>query len=209
MSPNEAWELVGGLSSPSKMPCHGYSIPAVHCITGSKLAKVPGSVCAGCYALKGRYLFGNVKSALQRRFESLKNPLWVDAMVCAIKANESSGFFRWHDSGDLQGVWHLRNICNVCAALPQIRFWLPTREVSILREYVESGFAIPSNLTVRISAYMVDEPAAESFAKRHGFVVSEVTTGTASCPSPNQGNKCLDCRKCWRKDFFSVSYAKH
>lgn len=209
MTSNEAWQIVGGLSSPSKMPCHGYSIPAVHCITGSKLAKVPGSVCAGCYALKGRYLFGNVKSALQRRFESLKNPLWVDAMVCAIKANESSGFFRWHDSGDLQGVWHLRNICSVCAALPQIRFWLPTREVSILREYVESGFTIPENLTVRISAYMVNEPAAESFAKRHGFTVSEVTTETASCPSPNQGNKCLSCRNCWQKDVFSVSYAKH
>ena len=114
MKPAEAWEMVGGLSAPSKMPCHGYSIPARRCITGSKLAKVPGSVCAGCYALKGRYLFGNVQSALERRFASLENPEWVDAMVIAITHFEKSGFFRWHDSGDIQSLIHLEKIVSIC-----------------------------------------------------------------------------------------------
>lgn len=209
MTPKEAWELVGGLSAPSKMPCYGYSIPARHCKTGSKLVSVPGSVCSGCYALKGRYLFGNVKSALQRRFESLTNPNWVEAMVCAIGANESSGFFRWHDSGDLQGVWHLRNIASVCFALPEIRFWLPTKELAIIREYLKAGHLIPENLNVRVSGFMVDEPGPESLALRLGFTVSEVRTKEANCPSSNQGGKCLACRDCWSRSVFSVSYLKH
>lgn len=209
MKPAEAWEMVGGLSAPSKMPCHGYSIPARRCITGSKLAKVPGSVCAGCYALKGRYLFGNVQSALERRFQSLSNPQWVAAMVAAISHYEKSGFFRWHDSGDLQSAEHFGKICQVCERLPGIRFWLPTREAAFVREFVESGGKIPENLTVRLSAFMVGEKAQESVARRLGITVSEVATAAASCPSSKQGGKCLECRECWDRSRFVVSYLKH
>ena len=73
----EAKEITGGLSSPSKMPGYAYNLPAWRCITGVKLQAVPGSVCAGCYAMKGRYRFRNVKEALERRQQSLKDPRWV------------------------------------------------------------------------------------------------------------------------------------
>ena len=55
--------ITGGLSKPSKMPGYAYNLPATECKIGSKLVKVPGSVCHGCYALKGRYRFPNVKDA--------------------------------------------------------------------------------------------------------------------------------------------------
>ena len=54
MLKKEAEKIVGGLSKPSKMPGPAYNLPASACITGQKLAKVPGSVCAGCYALADR-----------------------------------------------------------------------------------------------------------------------------------------------------------
>jgi hypothetical protein len=79
MTTKEGWEIVGGLSAPSKMPCHSHSIPASACKVGQKLALVAGSVCAGCYAMRGNYRFGNVKTAQARRLESLQNPLWIDA----------------------------------------------------------------------------------------------------------------------------------
>ena len=47
MLKKEAKEITGGLSKPSKMPGPAYNLPAVNCITGAKLVKVPGSVCAG------------------------------------------------------------------------------------------------------------------------------------------------------------------
>ena len=30
-------QIVGGLSNPGKMPCPGWSIPAIHCITAQSL----------------------------------------------------------------------------------------------------------------------------------------------------------------------------
>ena len=67
MLKKEAKEITGGLSAPSKMPGPSFNLPAAACITGSKLVAVKGSTCSGCYALKGRYRFGNVQAALKRR----------------------------------------------------------------------------------------------------------------------------------------------
>ena len=52
MRVKDAVKITHTLSKPGKMPGPAYSISAKNCITGAKLAKVPGSVCAGCYALK-------------------------------------------------------------------------------------------------------------------------------------------------------------
>ena len=66
------WEKVGGLSKPSKMPGYGYSISAKKCHVGSRLRKIENSVCSTCYALKGRYVFDNVKKAHANRFRAMK-----------------------------------------------------------------------------------------------------------------------------------------
>ena len=206
---SELETIVGGLSSPSKMPCHSYSIPARACITGSKLQDVPGSVCAGCYALKGRYGFANVQNALERRLASLRSEQWIPAMVQLLTRYEKSGFFRWHDSGDLQGVWHLQNIVEVCKATPHLQHWLPTREYAIVGDYLRQGGTIPANLTIRYSALMFNAPAPEGLAQRHGVNVSSASTDEFTCPASKQGNVCGDCRLCWNKQAFNVTYKKH
>jgi hypothetical protein len=94
MLKKELNKITGGLSKPSKMPGPAYNLPAAACITGSKLVKIKGSVCEGCYALKGRYRFGNVQAALQRRLKAIEDPRWVDAMIQLIKGQE---YFRWHE----------------------------------------------------------------------------------------------------------------
>ena len=59
------------LSRTSKMPCESISLDARHCKTGSKLAKIPGSVCNGCYALKGFYNMPSVKNKMAERMNFL------------------------------------------------------------------------------------------------------------------------------------------
>ena len=98
MKTNQALKIVGGLSRPSKMPGWAYGLPAKECKTGSKLREVKDSVCEGCYALKGCYVFEVVQAAQYRRLKSVKNPGWVSAMVHLINSKKSK-FFRWHDSG--------------------------------------------------------------------------------------------------------------
>ena len=129
----EVWALVGGLSRPSKMPGYGYSLPAEECQTGSKLRVLPGTPCSGCYARKGRYVFPKVQAALYRRFRAIDHPLWVDAMVRLINHySRKVGYFRWHDSGDIQSLAHLEAIARICALTPSVKHWLPTQE----RHYV-------------------------------------------------------------------------
>ena len=209
ISQTQLLDAVGGFSAPSKLPCHGYSIPAKHCKTGRKMRAVANSICSICYALKGRYAFSNVQNALDRRFGKIRGRNWVRDMVAAITAVERSGFFRWHDSGDLQSVAHFAKICEIARQTPTVRHWLPTREFAMVREYLDKGNVIPENLTVRFSALMVDGPAPESLAKRCGVQVSGACESAFSCPSSRQGNVCGDCRVCWSKDTFNVTYKTH
>jgi len=202
-------ELTGGLSEPSKMPCHSFSIPAKKCITGRKLRDVKGSICESCYALKGRYVFNNVQEALDRRYDALMNPLWIDAMVETLTRFERSAHFRWHDSGDLQSIDHLKQIVAVCNGTPHLSHWLPTREYSIVSQYLEQGNQLPENLTIRLSAFMFNGNTPDSIAKRLGVQVSGATESGFTCPSASQGNKCLECRACWNKSIFSITYKKH
>ena len=199
MLKKEARVITGGLSAPSKMPGPSYNLPATQCITGAKLAKIPGSVCHGCYALKGRYRFNNVKAAMARRLEALGHPDWIAAMTVLIKGEP---VFRWHDSGDLQGPEHLKKIFEVCKATPNTKHWLPTREHNLL--HLMDPDIIPKNLTIRVSATKVDGRAPSWWPW-----TSTVSTTTKTCPAPDQGGKCRSCRACWNRSVPNVVYAKH
>ena len=108
MKVKDAKKITESLTRTSKMPGLSYSLPAWACQTGSKLRKVPGSPCFGCYALKGNYTrYPAIKAAQYRRLDSIKNPLWVEAMAAQIKRQK---WFRWHDAGDLQSSEHMQKI---------------------------------------------------------------------------------------------------
>ena len=199
MLKKEARQITGGLSKPSKMPGPAYNLPATQCLTGAKLVKIPGSVCAGCYALKGRYRFTNVRLALARRLESLKHPQWVKAMTILIKGEK---FFRWHDSGDLQGAAHLKQIFEVCRLTPDTSHWMPTREAQFLKDLDPD--TIPKNLIIRMSSHMIDQAPVKFWPW-----TSTVSTADKTCPAQDQDNQCKDCRACWDRKVSNVTYPKH
>src|SRR6185437_11052114 len=57
----EAIAICGSLSEPSKMPGHGYALPANRCRLGLFLQQLPKAICHYCYALRGRYVFPRVQ----------------------------------------------------------------------------------------------------------------------------------------------------
>ena len=205
MLKKEANKITGGLSAPGKMPEGSYNLPAAACQTGQILAKVKDTPCSGCYALKGRYRFPNVKDALQRRLASLDHPRWVEAMTVLVKGKKH---FRWHDSGDIQSVKHLINIFEVCKNTPDTKHWLPTQE----RKYLPLG-SYPDNLVIRLSNAKNDTVPGQAWT--HWSTV--VTHADAPmygatrklCPAPEQGMKCGSCRACWNKDVKEIHYRKH
>ena len=211
MSKAQASVIAGSVTSTSKMPCKSYSLPTVACITGYKMSKIAGSICSTCYANKGNYVqyANNIEPAQHARLDSLHDELWVDAMVAHIG---SDSYFRWHDSGDLQGLWHLEKIARVAELTPTCKHWLPTREYSIVKAYITKHGALPENLIVRLSAMYVDKQVTipASLQGQANVTVSNVHTSTPighECKAPSQGGKCLDCRACWSTK--PVSYKIH
>ena len=200
MLKKEAREITGGLSKPSKMPGPAHNLPAQACLTGAKLVKIPGSVCAGCYALKGRYRFNNVQAALNRRLQALEDPRWVEAMTALIKGEK---FFRWHDSGDIQSMGHLENIFKVCKLTPETQHWMPTREAQFLKQLDPA--AIPTNLIIRMSSHMIDQGPVKFWP----WTSTVTSSAGRTCPAPEQSNSCGSCRQCWDRSVPNVAYGKH
>lgn len=248
MSLAEAVSIAGSLGVPSKMPGYSYGLDARRCHRGSEMAKVPGSICRGCFALHGFYAtWRPALVARERRHAGLEHPRWVDAMVRLInhyclpvvtdelratfadielsdELDHKGGipFFRWHDSGDLQGVWHLENIVEVCERTEAVRHWLPTREYEYVAAFRAAGGVIPDNLVIRLSALMLDtEPVIP--AELADLPTSTVHTpgGRAVLlPSERRGaiacralevrnNVCGPCRACWDRRVSNVSYPEH
>ncbi|MEC9126948.1 MAG: hypothetical protein VX840_08405 [Pseudomonadota bacterium] len=198
MNIKEAAAITGSMTRTSKMPGLSYSLPAWECKTGSKLRKIKNSVCSACYALKGNYTrYKAIKAAQYVRLASLNNELWTAAIVTQIKRQK---YFRWHDAGDVQDLQHLNKIYEVCRLTPGTKHWMPTREAWI-KDHLDSK---PDNLVIRFSAPMIDQAAPASWPNS-----SEVVTEGATCPAPQQGNSCGDCRNCWNPEIKTIKYGKH
>lgn len=220
-SVKEAQAIAGTIGYPSKMPGTSYGIPAQACKVGAKLAKIEGSTCSKCYALRGNYQFKSTQDSQAKRLAGIEHDLWVSAMVFLLRAAHCDGrggkhkgkpvalYHRWHDSGDLQSVGHLAKICAVARATPWLKHWLPTREAKTVRDYIRNGGIIPSNLVIRLSATMVDGNPPTAWPQ-----TSTVTSHGAApighiCPANKQGNHCGPCRACWSTDVANVSYPVH
>jgi hypothetical protein len=206
---------IGSLSKPSKMPCHGYSLPATQCKRGAILRQIKNSVCSGCYALKNRYMFNNVQTALHKRLDALEADIdtWQRLLTELINRKEKSGYFRWHDSGDIQSPEHLSAINNIAFALPHIKFWIPTREFGLVKEWAKTNEIAP-NLAIRISANMIGQNLSRPSIGSTKLTTSSVgaaqtLSDNRNCPAPQQDNECKDCRSCWDTKVSNINYTLH
>ena len=194
------------------MPCHGYSIPAKACNVGAKLRKVANSVCSSCYALKNRYMFNNVQTAMTKRLNALSRnvTLWERNLTELINRKEKSGYFRWHDSGDLQSMEHLTAINNIANSLSHIKFWLPTRERSLVGSWTAQN-KLAQNLTIRLSASIVGTGLSSPTVGNYTINTSSVGWASSkfNCPAPKQNNACGSCRACWDRDIPNTNYHLH
>ena len=208
-----AKETVSITNRNTKMVGSAFSSDSFACKVGSRLANVKGSVCESCYARRIQKMRPSVNQGWTRNYEKSVDLIsnapnkWIAACVFQInrfanKTNEN--YHRWFDSGDLDSLNQLKAIIEVARQTPNIKHWLPTRELAIVRSYKGK---VPSNLVIRLSAPMVDDKpvkgANTSTVHKHKNAIGWV------CPAPTQGNNCGDCRACWTPSVKNVSYYKH
>jgi len=228
LDPDEA--KFGGFSSPGKMPCKSLSYPAGQeftCPRGSKLMKVPGTVCYFCYGADGLYITPSVQLAQDRRFNSLKyakrfparQEAWISSVVKKLSSKRNP-YYRWHETGDIQDEAHWNMILEVIRRTPHINHWIPTKEQNLIYEWLDEygQKMLPLNLNIRVSASQI--------GKRIRRIRSPLTTSSVSdveadlipedpgrnCPAtwdPNHGDKCGKCRACWIRSVPNVNYKLH
>ncbi len=224
--------MVAILSKPSKMPGTSFSIPAQHCVTGSVLAKIPGSVCFECYALKGAYIWPSVQNAMEYRLDLLNSPDFVSVMVAELNRRRATEH-RWWDSGDVHSVAHCLKIIAVCRLTPNKKHWIPTKERKLWQQALKME-SLPDNAVIRYSATMIDKAPPKDWTnssavitdkaapigklceayrtKKNGEMISHDEYETAK--KEKQIGKidlgyCGDCRACWSREVKTVSYPKH
>lgn len=216
-----ALQAIGGLSHPEKMPWWAWSISANDCVTGGRLAQQEGTVCSDCYALKGRYLFPNVRTAHDRRLEASRRPDFVEAFIIVLTNLHAKtrkrladgrveNRFRWFDSGDLQSLEMLEQINSIAEGTPAIDHWLPTRENGIVEAFLKKHGEFAPNLTVRLSAPLVGvAPRRRPLGLAFATVGCNTLTGVHDCKAlAEQGNRCLDCDRCWDRGV-DINYPVH
>lgn len=107
----------------------------------------------------------------------------------------------------------------IALALPAIKFWLPTKEHGIIRNYQAIYGEFADNFTVRPSMFMVDQVPSNGLGLPTSTVISspnELSNGhqsicKASLDAYNGVSKvnCDDCRSCWDKNVQNVAYLYH
>ena len=193
----------------TKMPGTTYAVDAFACLTGSKLAKVKGSICSGCYSIRLQKIRPSVDKGYKKnlfKWQVSNTSNWVDAMVFQIlraKVKEH----RWFDSGDLQSLEMLEAIAEVARQTPGVKHWLPTKEYGIYAKYLKTN-TLPANLVVRVSATMIDGNPSKVFKNTSTVHKNNKAIGF-ECKARTRGNACGPCRACWDRRIKNVSYPKH
>ena len=195
------------LSNVSKMPGSSISRDARLCHVGSKLRNIPGSTCSKCYALKGMYNMPNVREAMARREDFFHAIDFVPRMIRVLNRLRKPEF-RWFDSGDVEDERMADNILDVCEATPNKMHWIPTREKKIWRAVLRRR-PLPDNVTLRVSAAMIDGDAPVGFENTSTVAGPQNVVVGHLCPAPKQDGKCGSCRACWSRDVKNVTYGQH
>ena len=213
------------LTEARKMPCASWSLPAreacPYALNGV------GTICNSCYADKGSYTqYPGVKNAQRARFswvrECLKTDEGTDAFVSTmvdVIRRARNPYFRVHDSGDLFSPAYTWAWVRIVQALPDVRFWFPTRSwrpltmsklspaTKVAWELALMALAAEPNVTVRPSALFFNAPAPRIPGLSAGSTAAD--DGSFTCPASKQDNECRDCRACWDAPATPISYRAH
>jgi hypothetical protein len=218
----EAKAITGGIGFTSKTG-FAFGLPArTACKVGCKLADKEGSTCFGCYARGGNYSYPSTKQAHSNRWSSVQKlhdesfrKLWVEAMVTLInnkaeKAEKDELYFRWHDSGDINDINHLKAIVAVAKKTPEVKHWIPTKEVGTVKAFLKNN-KIPSNLCIRLSVYFVDDTKGFdiNLPKARVYKNSKPQGKVCQAVLEHKGCKEVGCRACWNKRVRTVNYKHH
>lgn len=114
-----------------------------------------------CFGKKGRYIFDNVKNALDYKLQLTFQPFFYDLMCSTIKRkawelkDEKKLVIRIHSVGDFgykgkDRVEYFDTWVKIARANPDVIFYTYTKCVSMVKEY-KKKYSVPENLSITYS----------------------------------------------------------
>ena len=164
---------------------------------------------SGCYAIKGHWLYQNVKNSLQENLDAyVNNPsLYFDSIA---SQTALARFVRWHSSGDIVDAKYFEGMCKVARKNKATHYLCFTKKFEIINEFLASGKKIPRNLNVVFSAWsdwIPDNPYNLPTTYVYGKNFNNELIPKDSIPCVG---KCESCQSCWTlKKGQSVYFTKH
>lgn len=215
-----------GVVTKGNSKIHGstFSTDPKRCHVGSKLVNKEGSTCSKCYALKLAKVYPSAAKSWSDNLDLFRQavasdqvPEWCEAIAFQIKkiselkakkGLSGANYHRWFTAGDLDSIDMLRAFVKVAQILPEIKFWLPTREKAIVSQYKAALGVVPDNMVIRVSSAMID---AKPLAMPNTSTTH--TKGSKSfgfeCPAQRQKGNCGNCSECWNAKVKNISYEVH
>lgn len=171
---------------------------------------------AGCYALKGRYMFNNVTLPQWRNLYFFNNNPSGFFKAIENELQEADDlrpwrWFRWHESGDIVNYDYFCGMVAIAKKFKRINFMAYTKKYSIVNKYIEENGALPKNLTIIFSVWGVYGLGVNKYNLPCAYVEGvgadeHIPTSAAPCEG-----SCKDCGfKCWKlHKKQSVVFNKH
>lgn len=164
---------------------------------------------SGCYAMKGHWLYQNVKNSLQENLDAyINNPsLYFDSIA---SQTALARFVRWHSSGDIVDDKYFEGMCKVARKNKATHYLCFTKRFEIINDFLVSGKKIPKNLSVVFSAWsdwIPDNPFNLPITYVYGKNFNNDLIPKDSIPCVG---RCESCQSCWTlKKGQSVYFKKH
>lgn len=191
-------------------------------------------ICSVCYAGKGRYLMyksmslgqvaklkwvqktlraGTFSRRMSEAIASLQDQDVERVLAAKLVSNK---FFRIHDSGDFFSPDYYKAWVEICYALPEVRFWAPTRQwVYAKWRELFSNYPPPRNLSLRPSALFTSAPPPiiRGMAGGSTSIDGRMESPVWNCPAyeGDEEHSCAaaGCRVCWTAPQKPVNYLTH
>lgn len=199
-------------NSKTGIGCLTMSMPVITCRDDAPCKKVKG----GCYCMKGHQTYPNVCGAYYRNWRIWnESPDKFEEQLNAMLTFAGIRLFRYNDAGEIPDIKFLAMMFRVAEKHPEVQFLTYTKKYDIVNRFLDEGNEIPSNLTIRFSAWDKDWAVPNPYNLPLAYVDfkdkslnPEIPKNAFRCPG-NGNATCSSCQVCFKKAVRSVVFDQH
>ena len=110
-----------------------FGIPAYKSASGKLTCPMADTCVKFCYAKKGAYIWSNVASVFEERYQLTKTEGFIDAIQKELDRKKPK-YMRVHDSGDYYSAAYLEKWLTIARNNPHIRFYSYTNMIALIKK---------------------------------------------------------------------------